>query len=123
MGSIAMMEDNLSYMEDFKPLDEDENAAVFKVADIIKSKNLISCTSCRYCVDGCPAKISIPRLFACMNENNKWKNWNSEYYYDIFTKDKGKASDCIQCGSCEAHCPQHINIIEELKAAAEVYEK
>ena len=123
MGNMDMMRDNLSYMTDFKPLDEKETEAVFKVAEIIKSKNLISCTSCRYCVDGCPARISIPKLFACMNEKNKWKSWNSEYYYGIFTKDKGKASDCIECGQCEDICPQKLPIRELLKQVAAEFEK
>lgn len=123
MGNMDMMRDNLSYMTDFKPLDEAETEAVFKVAEIIKSKNLISCTSCRYCVEGCPANISIPKLFACMNESNKWKNWNSGYYYGIFTKDRGKASDCIGCGQCEDVCPQKLPIRELLKQVAENFEK
>ena len=123
MGNMDMVRDNLSYMTDFKPLDERETEAVFKVAEIIKSKNLISCTSCRYCVEGCPKNIVIPRLFACMNESNKWKNWNSGYYYGIFTKDRGKASDCIGCGQCEEVCPQKLPIRELLKAVAEQFEK
>ncbi len=123
MGNMDMMRDNLSYMTDFKPLDERETEAVFKVAEIIKSKNLIPCTSCRYCVEGCPANISIPKLFACMNESNKWKNWNSGYYYGIFTKDRGKASDCIECGACEAVCPQKLPIRELLKQVKENFEK
>ena len=28
---------------------------------------------------------------------------------------------CIACGQCEAACPQHIGIIEELKKAAEMF--
>ncbi|MBQ1986172.1 MAG: 4Fe-4S dicluster domain-containing protein, partial [Clostridia bacterium] len=74
-------------------------------------------------------KINIPEIFKAVNAykqfgnaagtNKPFNQWN----YDRAVKDGGKASDCIQCGSCEAHCPQHINIIEELKAAAEVYEK
>lgn len=123
MGNMDMMRDNLSYMTDFKPLDEFELDAVYKVCEIIKSKKLISCTSCRYCVDGCPKDISIPKLFACMNEKNKWKNWNSEYYYGIFTKDKGKASDCIGCGACEEICPQKLPIRELLKQVAAEFEK
>ena len=123
MGDMDMMRDNLSYMTDFKPLNEEELAAVFKVAEVIKSKNLIPCTSCRYCVDGCPANISIPKLFACMNESNKWKNWNSGYYYDIFTKDRGKASDCIGCGQCEDICPQKLPIRELLKQVKEHFEQ
>ena len=123
MGNMDMMNDNLSYMTDFKPLDEKELAAVFKVAEIIKSKNLISCTGCKYCTDGCPANIAIPNLFACMNESNKWKNWNSSYYYGIFTKDRGKASDCIDCGACEDICPQKLPIRELLKQVKEHFEQ
>ena len=123
MGNMEMMNDNLSYMTDFKPLDEKELAAVFKVAEVIKSKNLISCTGCSYCTDGCPANIAIPKLFACMNESNKWKNWNAGYYYDIFTKDRGKASDCIGCGACEDICPQKLPIRELLKQVSEHFEK
>lgn len=123
MGSMDMMRDNLSYMTDFKPLDKREIEAVQRVCEIIRSKNLIPCTSCRYCVDGCPANIPIPRLFSCMNEKNKWKNWNSGYYYGIFTKDKGKASDCIGCGQCEDICPQKLPIRELLKQVAAEFEK
>ena len=123
MGNMDMMNDNLSYMTDFKPLDEKELAAVFKVAEVIKSKNLISCTGCSYCTDGCPAQIAIPKLFACMNESNKWKNWNSGYYYGIFTKDRGKASDCIGCGACEDICPQKLPIRELLKQVKEYFEQ
>ena len=123
MGNMDMMNDNLSYMTDFKPLDERELAAVFKVAEVIKSKNLISCTGCSYCTEGCPANIAIPKLFACMNESNKWKNWNSGYYYGIFTKDRGKASDCIGCGQCEDVCPQKLPIRELLKQVKEYFEK
>ena len=60
MGNMDMMRDNLSFMTDFKPLNDKELDAVFKVAEVIKSKNLIPCTSCRYCVDGCPMGLDIP---------------------------------------------------------------
>ena len=122
MGNMDMMRDNLSYMTDFKPLEKKELEAVFKVADIIKSKNLIPCTACQYCVEGCPAGIAIPKLFACMNESNKWKNWNSGYYYGIFTKDRGKASDCIGCGACEDICPQKLPVRELLVQVKEYFE-
>ena len=105
MSTIDQMKENLDFMKDFRPLDEKEAQAVEKVCEIIQGKKLISCTGCRYCVDGCPKKILIPDLFACMNAKKMYKNWNSDYYYEIHTKEHGKASDCIKCGKCKAVCP------------------
>ena len=67
MSNMAQMRDNLSFMQDFQPLNEDELAAVKQVQEIFHSKHLIPCTACRYCIDGCPKHIAIPDLFATMN--------------------------------------------------------
>lgn len=123
MSNIEQMNDNLSFMTDFKPLSEKEFEAVNKVCDIIKEENLISCTACRYCVDGCPANIPIPEIFACLNAKKQFKDWNSEYYYkEVHTANRGKASDCIQCGKCEKACPQHLEIRALLKRASKEFD-
>ena len=54
MSNLEQLRDNLSYMKEFKPLDERESAAVKRVCEIFKSKHMISCTACHYCTDGCP---------------------------------------------------------------------
>ncbi len=54
MSSLEQMQDNLSYMKDFQPLNDAEMAAVHQVVDVFRKMNLIPCTSCRYCVEGCP---------------------------------------------------------------------
>lgn len=124
MSTLEQMKDNLSFMKDFKPLTEEEHAAVKKVCDIIHSKNLIPCTACRYCIDGCPKHISIPDLFACMNTKQIYHDWNADYYYNnVYTVDHGKASDCVECGKCEKACPQHLKIRELLKEVAKEFEK
>lgn len=124
MSDLAQMQDNLSYMKDFKPLDEMEMQAVQNVCAVFKSMDLIACTACRYCIDGCPKKISIPDLFACMNTIHIYHDWNANYYYDeVHTKNKGKASDCIKCGKCEKACPQHLPIRDLLKDVAKEFEK
>ena len=123
MGNMDMMNDNISYMKDFKPLDERELAAIDKVCEIINSKDLIPCTACGYCTERCPKNIPIPQLFACMNGKNVFKNWNTTYYYGIHTRNGGKASECIKCGLCEQACPQHLPVRQLLCDVAEEFEK
>lgn len=124
MSDLAQMEDNLSYMESYKPLDEREMEAVRGVCDVFRSMHLIPCTACRYCTDGCPRHISIPDLFSCMNTKKIYNDWNADYYYtNVHTKNHGKASDCIGCGKCEKACPQHLPIRALLKDVAKEFEK
>lgn len=124
MSNMEQMRDNISFMKDFKPLNETEKRAVNRVVEIMRSQQFIPCTSCRYCTDGCPKHISIPDLFACMNAKKQHKDWNSDFYYnDVYTKNNGKASDCIKCGRCEEACPQHLEIRKLLEMVAEQFEK
>lgn len=124
MSSLEQMNDNLSYMRDFQPLNQQEMEAVHKVADVFHSKHMIPCTACRYCIDGCPKHISIPDIFACMNAKTVFHEWNADYYYNnVHTVHNGKASACIECGKCEKVCPQHLEIRKLLKKVADEFEK
>ena len=123
MGSMAMMEDNLSYMKDFRPLNEAEQAAVDKVCAIFRDLGAIPCTGCRYCTEVCPQGISIPALFACLNAKRIFNNWNTLYYYhNIHTKEGTKARDCLECGACEGICPQHLQIRDLLKEVSKEFD-
>ena len=58
MSSMEQMRDNLSFMADFRPLNDTELAAIARVQAIFRGKHLIPCTSCRYCTDGCPRRYA-----------------------------------------------------------------
>ena len=124
MSNMEQMKDNLSYMRDFKPLNETELAAVNKVQEIFHKMNMIPCTACRYCVEGCPQQISIPDLFAIMNTKQLHHDWNADYYYeDVHTTPGHRASDCLKCGKCEKICPQHLPIRKLLEEVAKEFDK
>ena len=124
MSSMEQMKDNLSYMKDFQPLNETELEAVKKVQSIFRSMNLIPCTACRYCTDGCPRQIAIPDLFAVMNTKQIYHDWNADFYYNnVYTGAGRRASDCIQCGRCEKACPQHLPIRRLLTEIAAEFDK
>jgi predicted aldo/keto reductase-like oxidoreductase len=124
MSENSQMEDNLSFMKNFKPLQEQEYKVIDKVVEELSKVPVIPCTACKYCVDDCPQKINIPGVFEAFNSYKIYQNLSSaKGHYGWVTGDGGKASDCIACGSCESHCPQHIAIIDNLKAAVGVLEK
>lgn len=124
MSSMEQMKDNLSYMKDFQPLNETELEAVKKVQRIFRGMNLIPCTACRYCTDGCPRQIAIPDLFAVMNTKQIHHDWNADFYYNnVYTGAGRRASDCIQCGRCEKACPQHLPIRRLLTEIAAEFDK
>lgn len=123
MSDLAQINDNMSYMKDFKPLDEKEMQAVNDVRKAFSEINLIPCTACHYCTSGCPMNISIPELFSCYNHKVNFHDWNQGYYYSQITRDGGKPLECIECGQCEGICPQHLEIIRLLKDVSGEFEK
>ena len=124
MSDMEQMLDNTSFMADFQPLNEKEMAAIQKVREIFRAKDMIPCTACRYCIDGCPQHISIPDLFAVMNTKQIHKNWDADRCYsEVHTATGRRASDCLECGKCEQVCPQHLPIRQLLKDVAKAFEK
>ena len=125
MSNEAQLADNIAAFGDFKPLTEAEKQTVLRVGELIRANTAVPCTACRYCVDDCPKKIAIPEYFSAYNTLYRFgesARGKAAHRYGKAAKDHGKASDCISCGKCEKHCPQHIAIREKLKEVAKEFD-
>jgi predicted aldo/keto reductase-like oxidoreductase len=123
MSTLEQMQDNLSTMENFRPLNEEERKVIAAAQKELAALPFIPCTNCGYCRKGCPRGVQIPSIFGDMNVFLRFHDLQrAKVNYKFDTMGGGKASDCIQCGNCEAVCPQKIAVIDELKRAAETLE-
>ena len=127
MSNMDQLRDNLSFMKDFEPLNEEEHAIIKDTVAALNSNPFIPCTGCAYCVDGCPQNIPIPKYFSLYNADRQeipGKGITPQgNYYDNLTLEFGSAGDCIGCGQCEGICPQHLRITKYLKEVAEHFGK
>jgi predicted aldo/keto reductase-like oxidoreductase len=117
MSNMEQLKDNLETFNDFKPLTDSESKVLDAHVQNVKNKSNIGCTWCNYCMP-CPSGVNIPRIFGLWNNYAKYNNpgdikWN--WQHEIPASEK--PSNCIACGACEGHCPQHLPIIESLKKA------
>jgi predicted aldo/keto reductase-like oxidoreductase len=124
MSNIEQMQDNLSYMKDFDKLTNEERSVILEAQKAFNEVKSIPCTGCGYCLEGCPQQIKIPEIFAARNEQIEYGRIEEGIKkYAGIIKENAKACECIGCGQCENACPQHIEIIEELKKCSEVFDK
>ena len=121
MNSLEMVQENCRVASEMEAgtLTEESLALVQKIRDIFLAATKVGCTECRYCMP-CSKNVNIPAIFRCYNlmySENK-SSGRREYYQTVaLNGDPSFASQCIQCGKCEQHCPQHIPIREKLKEA------
>ena len=123
MGTTEQMAQNIKTFSPLEPLSEEELAGLARVVDVMHGQDVVACTACRYCVEGCPRRIDIPALFACLNAKRAYGDRGQAFYYNnVHTKGRGRASDCVRCGRCEHACPQHLPIRELLQEVAAEFE-
>lgn len=126
MSNMEQLLDNTSYMDDFKPLNNEEREVIHRALNKIRTDIAIPCTGCSYCTDGCPMNINIPTYFSMYNSDmqqnlGKGRTANFDEYTKL-TAEFGKASACVECGQCEGICPQHLPIIKHLKEVGAHFE-
>lgn len=107
MSNMDQMQDNVHTFEKRNPLSEAEKKLLEEIAETMK--NSLPCTACRYCCDGCPKKLDIPKLIAYYNEMRFAASFNIGMAMDAIDKEY-QPSACVKCGKCKQICPQHIDI-------------
>lgn len=121
MNTVEMVRDNVNTAAAVSvgELGEDEEAMLQKVVRAINAKMKVGCTGCGYCMP-CPKNVDIPGTFAAYNRRyseGKFAALKDYFMCTALRRNSSAASNCIGCGKCEQHCPQHIAIREELKNA------
>ena len=123
MSNEEQVNDNLSYMADFKPLNREELDIVKKAAEMIRSDILIPCTACRYCVPECPMGIEIPDYFKAYNMIKTDGREKAIEEFKAIAEKGSNPSDCVKCGACEGVCPQKLGIRDFLCDITEELDK
>ncbi len=124
MSNLEQMEDNISFMKDFDHMNESQLQVMDKAREALNRIPLIPCTTCNYCAKVCPQEIGISGTFMAKNIYTLYGDLEraaGQERWLVGGHGRKQAVECILCGACEGVCPQHIEIREELKKAAELF--
>ena len=121
MNSLEMVKENAEFADraEIDSLTKEDQELLQDVVKAINEKMKVPCTGCRYCMP-CPRKVDIPGTFSAYNKyytDSKFVALKEYLMCTAMRKDTTSASNCIECGKCEQHCPQKIEIRKELKNA------
>ncbi len=121
MNSVEMVEENIRIASEAEvgEFSEANFELTERIKKIIREREKVGCTGCRYCMP-CPKGVDIPGNFHYYNL--MYLESKSAVRFEFarnmgLRSDPGFATQCVGCGKCEKHCPQHIPIREKLKEA------
>jgi len=120
MSDEVQLGENIKIAEEAEAnsLTEKELIVFDTVKAIMMEKTKIPCTACGYCMP-CPSGVNIPGCFSNYNEKYLLGDKRIRFKYmqtlGLMSKQPAFASQCTECGKCERHCPQKIEIRKQLK--------
>lgn len=120
MSNMEQVMDNVKTVTNFEPLTAEEEELIAKAGETYRTKDLVPCTGCRYCMD-CPFGVEIPKNFAIFNDFVRSENRKAFVEAMDTLSEEQRATNCKACGRCATHCPQLITIPDKLKMIAEKY--
>ena len=126
MNTQEMVEENIRVASDTEAnAFTKQDYELFEKAGAILNETIkIPCTGCDYCMP-CPSGVDIPTCLSCYNNIEIEGKIPSITKYIMQTSMKTSthnASLCIGCGKCEGHCPQRIEIRNELAKVTKAFE-
>ena len=119
MASPEQVDENVAIAEVALPgaLTAEQLGRIERAREAFAAFDRIPCTGCNYCMP-CPQGINIPGCFAAYNASfaHGWFCGVSQYMTAsaVRTGHPKLASNCVRCGRCQRHCPQHIAIPDRL---------
>ncbi len=124
MNSIEMVQENCRIASDAKAdsFTPEDFEVIDQIKKYISETELVGCTGCRYCMP-CPKGVDIPALFRVYNMTTLEGKHSARFEYAQTVGLKTEpafATQCIECGKCEQHCPQNIPIRQKIKEADKV---
>lgn len=102
---------------------------VLNICKAYDSGNRIQCTKCGYCKRECPKSIAIPEIITLINScgnvgvNDTTAMGRHKIFYRGYIETGQNAGACVQCGRCEKHCPQKIEIKKFMNKAKMMFEE
>ncbi len=119
MSNMDQLKANIACANKQRKLDSAALDVIEKMKECYRSRTTIPCTKCNYCMP-CPTGVNIPRNFELFNEAHMHEDFpEAQFVYRVFTPPKERASECIECHTCEDLCPQKIPISEWMPKIAE----
>lgn len=122
MQTLDMVKQNAKLASDSTGFSKEEWQQLGEAMEQLKKFSELYCTGCKYC-QPCPAGIEIPKIFNMFTYYNVYGlKDHAKKMYDNYVKDGGKLiEDCKNCGFCERHCPQHLQIRKELERVEKLF--